>query len=136
MKVVYSEQRAQILRVTLRVVQALAVAMLALAAYVLVRTFTDADAQARQAPLLFALVLTLQAGVLATMVRWTLRRLPDRNRDARFWCLSTAVLTLFASLPLLVNLLGIVVIFVGLFLLTLALRTDPVEHSGGTGRVG
>ena len=74
-------------------------------------------------------MLGLQAGVLATVARWTLRRLPDRGPDARTWCLTTAGLTLLASLPLLSNILGIVVIFVGLFLLTLSLRTDRVSAS-------
>ena len=136
MKVVYSEQRARVLRVSLRVVQGLAVAMVALAAYVLVRTFTDADTQARGASVLYALVLTLQAGVLATIARWTLRRLPDRGPVARFWCFLTAGVTLLASLPLLINLLGIVVVFVGIFLLTLALRTDQAQQPGGTDRIG
>jgi hypothetical protein len=126
-KVVYSEQRARVLRVSLRVVQGLALAMAAVAAYVLVRTFTDAAVEAREAAILYVLVLTLQAGVLATIARWALKRLPDRSTDARFWCLMTAGLTLLASLPLLTNILGIVVIFVGIFLLTLALRTDRVQ---------
>lgn len=132
MKVVYSEQRARVLGVSRRIVQGLAVAMVALAAYVLVRTITDADTQACRASVLYALVLTLQAGVLATIARWTLRRLPDRGPDARFWCLLTAGVTLLASLPLLINLLGIVVVFVGIFLLTLALRTDQAQQPGGT----
>ncbi len=126
---VYSEQRERVLRVALRVVQGLAVMMAVVAAYVLVRLFVDVDAGAREATILYAVVLCLQAGVLTAVVRWTLRRLPDRGPDARTWCLTTAGLTLFASLPLLSNILGIVVIFVGLFLLTLSLRTDHVAAS-------
>ena len=126
---VYSEQRERVLRVSLRVVQGLALMMAVVAAYVLVRLFIDVDAGAREATILYVVVLCLQAGVLATVVRWTLRRLPDRGPDARTWCLTTAGLTLLASLPLLSNILGIVVIFVGLFLLTLSLRTDHVPAS-------
>ncbi len=126
---VYSEQRERVLRVALRVVQGLALMMAVVAVYVLVRLFIDVDAGAREASILYVIVLGLQAGVLATVVRWTLRRLPDRGPDARTWCLTTAGLTLLASLPLLSNILGIVVIFVGLFLLTLSLRTDQVAAS-------
>jgi hypothetical protein len=126
---VYSEQRERVLRVSLRVVQGLALMMAVVAVYVLVRLFIDVDAGAREATILYVVVLCLQAGVLATVVRWTLRRLPDRGPDARTWCLTTAGLTLLASLPLLSNILGIVVIFVGLFLLTLSLRTDHVAAS-------
>ena len=126
---VYSEQRARVLRVALRVVQGLALMMAVVGVYVLVRLFTDVDASAREATILYVIVLGLQAGVLATVARWTLRRLPDRGPDARTWCLTTAGLTLLASLPLLSNILGIVVIFVGLFLLTLSLRTDRVSAS-------
>jgi hypothetical protein len=126
-KVVYSEQRARVLRVCLRVVQGLALVMAVLAAYVLVRTFTDVDVDAREVAVLYVLVLTLQAGALAAVARWALKRLPDRGTDARLWCLMTAGLTLLSSLPLLANILGIVVIFVGIFLLTLALRTDRVQ---------
>ena len=126
---VYSEQRERVLRVALRVVQGLALMMAVVAVYVLVRLFIDVDAGAREATILYAIVLCLQAGVLTAVVRWTLRRLPDRGPDARTWCLTTAGLTLFASLPLLSNILGIVVIFVGLFLLTLSLRTDHVAAS-------
>ena len=125
--IVYSEQRERVLRVTLRVVQGVALGMVVVAAYVLVRTFTDVADTARTAALLYVVVLLLQAGVLGTITRWTLHRLPDRSRDARTWCLTTAGLTLLSSLPLLNNILGIVVIFVGIFLLTLALRTDRVE---------
>ena len=127
MRVVYSEQRARVLRISLRVVIGLAVAMAAVAAYVLVRTFTDVTVETREAAILYVVVLVVQAGVLVTMARWALKRLPDRSSDARFWCLMTAGLTLLASLPLLTNLLGIVVVFVGIFLLTLALRTDGVQ---------
>src|SRR5687767_4385244 len=92
--------------------------------YVLVRLFTDVESSAREATILYVVVLGLQAGVLSTVVRCTLKRLPDRGPDARTWSLTTAGLPLLASLPLLSNILGIVVIFVGLFLLTLSLRTD------------
>jgi hypothetical protein len=126
-RVVYSEQRARVLRVSLRVVIGLAVAMVAVAAYVFVRTFSDVTVEAREAAILYVVVLVVQAGVLVTIARWALKRLPDRSSDARFWCLMTAGLTLLASLPLLTNLLGIVVVFVGIFLLTLALRTDRVQ---------
>jgi NADH:ubiquinone oxidoreductase subunit 2 (subunit N) len=132
-KVVYSEQRARVLRVGLRVVIGLAVAMAAVAAYVLVRTFTDVTVESREAAILYVVVLVVQAGVLVTMARWALKRLPDRSSDARFWCLMTAGLTLLASLPLLTNLLGIVVVFVGIFLLTLALRTDRVQPGAPAG---
>ena len=126
-EIVYSEQRERVLRVTLRVVQGVAVGMAVVGVYVVVRIFTDVSDTARTAALLYAIVLLLQAGVLVTIARWTLRRLPDRTRDARTWCLTTAGLTLFSSVPLLNNILGIVVIFVGIFLLTLSLRTDRVE---------
>ena len=126
---VYSEQREKVLRVALRVVQGLALMMAVVGVYVLVRLFTDVDSSAREATILYVVVLGLQAGVLSTVVRWTLKRLPDRGPDARTWCLTTAGLTLLASLPLLSNILGIVVIFVGLFLLTLSLRTDRVGVS-------
>jgi NADH:ubiquinone oxidoreductase subunit 2 (subunit N) len=129
-RVVYSEQRARVLRVSLRVVIGLAVAMVAVAAYVLARTFTDVTGdtlETREAAILYVIVLVVQAGVLVTIARWALKRLPDRSSDARFWCLMTAGLTLLASLPLLTNLLGIVVVFVGIFLLTSALRTDRVQ---------
>jgi uncharacterized membrane protein YhaH (DUF805 family) len=121
---VYSEQRARIIGVTLRCVQGLALAMVVVALYVLVRLFTDADSSAREAGLLLVIVLLLQAAVLATVVRWTLRRLPDRTADARTWCLTTAGLTLLGSLPLLTNIFGIIAIFLGLFLLTTSLRRD------------
>jgi hypothetical protein len=127
--IVYSEQRERVLRVTLRVVLGVAVGMALLAAYVLFRTFTDVSDTAREAAVLYVVVLLLQAAVLVTVVRWTLRRLPQRGPDARAWCLTTACLTLLSSLPLLTNILGIVVIFVGIFLLTLALRTDRVRPS-------
>ena len=126
---VYSEQREKVLRVALRVVQGLALMMAVVGVYVLVRLFTDVESSAREATILYVVVLGLQAGVLSTVVRWTLKRLPDRGPDARTWCLTTAGLTLLASLPLLSNILGIVVIFVGLFLLTLSLRTDRVGVS-------
>jgi len=132
-KVVYSEQRAKVLRVTLRAVQGLALGMAVVAGWVLVRAFTDVSDSAREATILYASVLALQAGVLATVARWTIRRLPLRNTDARTWCLTTGTLTLISSVPLLTNILGIVVIFVGIFLVSLALRTDRAEPSAAQG---
>jgi hypothetical protein len=122
---VYSEARARLLRISIRVVQVLAGTMVAIAAWFLVVSLRD-EGEARTAGILFVMVLVVQAAVLATMTVWTLRRLPLRSRDARTWCLSTACLTLLASIPLLTIPFGIVVVFVGIFLLTLALRTDPL----------
>jgi len=135
-EVVYSEQRATVLRVTLRAVQVLALGMGVLAVWVLVRAMEDASSSAREATILYATVLALQAGVLATVARWTIRRLPQRSADARTWCLTTGGLTLLSSVPLLTNLLGIIVIFAGIFLVSLAVRTDRVAPgtAGGVGQ--
>ncbi|MGI8645898.1 MAG: hypothetical protein ACR2JD_06235 [Nocardioides sp.] len=136
MKVVYSEERTRVLKFTLRAVQGLALGMAVVAVWVLVRAFTDASDSAREATILYATVLALQAGVLVTVARWSIRRLPERGTDARTWCLTTGGLTLFSAVPLLTNILGIVVIFVGIFLVSLALRTDRAEPSaaGGVGQ--
>ena len=45
--------------------------------------FTDVDDTARRRPSSTSVVLLLQAGVLATIARWTLRRLPDRGPGTR-----------------------------------------------------
>jgi hypothetical protein len=120
---VYSEARARLLRVCMHVVQGLAAVMVALAVWFFAVTLGDGGGTAG---FLFVMVLLIQAGVLVTMTVWTLRRLPKRSPDARAWCLTTACLTLLASVPLLTMPFGIVVVFVGIFLLTLALRTDPL----------
>jgi hypothetical protein len=127
---VYSEQRARLLGISLRAVQGLALMMTVVAAWVVVGLFTGLENTAREAAILYVMVLVMQAAVLVTITRWTLQRLPGRGRDARSFCLTTAGLTLLASLPLLTNILGIVVVFVGIFLLTLALRTDSVQTAG------
>ncbi len=124
-RLVYSEERARLLRISIHVVQGLAVVMVALAVWFFVVSLRD-DTESRAAGFLFVMVLVIEAAVLVTMTVWTLRRLPTRSRDARAWCLTTACLTLFASIPLLTIPFGIVVVFVGIFLLTLALRTDPL----------
>ena len=124
-RLVYSKERARLLRISIHVVQGLAAVMIALAVWFFVVSLRD-DSEAKTAGFLFVMVLVIEAAVLVTMTVWTLQRLPQRSRDARTWCLTTACLTLFASIPLLTIPFGIVVVFVGIFLLTLALRTDPL----------
>ena len=124
-RLVYSEERARLLRISIHVVQGLAAVMIALAVWFFVVSLRD-DSDAQTAGFLFVMVLVIEAAVLITMTVWTLQRLPARSSDARAWCLTTACLTLFASIPLLTIPFGIVVVFVGIFLLTLALRTDPL----------
>jgi len=122
-QVVYSEPRARLLRLSLRAVQVLAGAMALLALYVLIRSPADAQ-QSRGTALLYAVVLLLQGAVLVMVARRGLRQLPHRGTDARLWCLTTAGLTLLSALPVLTTLLGIAAVFVGLFVLTTALRRD------------
>ena len=124
MQVVYSEQRARLLRRTLRAVQVLGLVMVLLAVGVVVTTLTGDVTDGRDTKLLYAIVLFLQGPALVAIAHWSLRRLPRRDTDTRVWCLSTAGFTLLSSLPLLSSLLGIAVVFVGLFLLTLAFVKD------------
>ena len=124
---VYSPERTRVLGIALRVVQVLAVAMVALGVVVVVGVFADPDLATRQTELLFVLVLWMQGGVLFTVARWARHRLPVRTRDTRAWCIGVAVVTLLSSLPLLSNLLGFVTLFVGLFVLTSALRVDRAQ---------
>ena len=127
MKVVYSEQRARLLRLTLRVVMVLVALMAAGGVWAVVGAAgEDAEVQARS--ILVALVLGLQSAVLLLAVVRSLRQLPGRGPSARFWCSLTGGLTMLASLPLITNILGLLVVFVGIFLFTLALRTDPAER--------
>lgn len=121
---IYSEQRARLITMTLRCVQGLALAMIGLAVFAVIRTFGTPGDPARQSVLLFFLLLLIQAGVLLRVVFWALRRLPGRGADARTWSLATGVLVLVSSLPLITNLLGIVAVFLGLLLLSLALPRD------------
>lgn len=132
MQVIYSAERARILRISLRAVQVLALGMVGLALWLLARVFTEAGTE-QQTSLMYALILLLQGGVLLALARWCLRRLPQRGTDARLWCLMTGGLTLLASVPLLRSIIGIAAVFVGLFVLTTALRTDPQEPGSAAG---
>lgn len=125
MQVVYSEQRARLLHLALLAVQVLAGVMGVLAVWVLVRGFTGDAGDTQDTALLYAVTLLLQGGVLFTVTRWGLRRLPGRGTDARMWCLIVGVMTLLSAVPLLSSLVGIAAVFVGLFLITTAFGKDP-----------
>jgi len=124
-QVVYSEQRARLLHLALLAVQVLAGVMGVLAVWVLVRGFTGDAGDTQDTALLYAVTLLLQGGVLFTVTRWGLRRLPGRGTDARMWCLIVGVMTLLSAVPLLSSLVGIAAVFVGLFLITTAFGKDP-----------
>lgn len=123
-QIVYSEPRTRLLGFSLRAVQVLATVMGLLAAWVLVRAYDGETGGTSNTALLYAAALVLQAAVLFTVARWALRRLPGRSTDARLWCLIAGGLTLFSALPVVSTLVGIATVFVGLFLLTLALGKD------------
>lgn len=127
MQVVYSEPRARLLRGSLRAVQVLAAAMGLLAVYIVVRAVTGETGQSQGTALLYAVTLLLQGAVLATVARWGLRQLPNRGTDARMWCLIVGALTLLSALPVLTTLVGIAAVFVGLFVLTTAIRKDAEQ---------
>lgn len=127
MQVVYSEPRARLLRVALRAVQVLAAAMALLAVYMVVRALTQETGPRQDTSLLYAATLLLQGAVLVTVARWGLRQLPNRGTDARMWCLIVGGLTLLSALPLLTTLVGIAAVFVGLFVLTTAIRKDAEQ---------
>ncbi len=128
-EVVYSEQRARLLRLTLRVVMVLVAVMVAAGVWAVVGIATGEDPEVQARGILVAIVLGLQSTVLLGATLRSLRLLPGRGPSARFWCSLTGGLTMLASLPLVTNLIGLLVVFVGIFLLTLALRTDPVERA-------
>ncbi len=123
-KTVYSEQRTRVITGTLRCVQGLALAMIGLAVYALLRTFSNVGDPARQSALLLVILLLIQAGVLLRVTYWTLRRVPARGVDARTWSLATSGLVLVSSLPIITNILGIIAVALGLFLVTTALPRD------------
>lgn len=127
MQVVYSEPRARLLRAALRAVQVLAAAMALLAVYMVVRVLTEETGETQDTALLYAVTLLLQGAVLVTVARWGLRQLPNRGTDARMWCLIVGGLTLLSALPVLTTLVGIAAVFVGLFVLTTAIRKDAEQ---------
>lgn len=133
MKVVYSTARARLLRISLRAVQVLALGMVGLAVWVLARLSTGETDSQQGTSVLYSIILLLQGGFLVAVARRGLRQLPHRGAAARLWCLITGGLTLLASVPLLRSPIGIAAVFVGLFVLTTALRTDPQEPESATG---
>ena len=131
MRVVYTEQRERQLRITLRMVQGLVVLMAVGAVWSIVRFFTTEDARQQATAVVFALFLICRPGCSSSCTRRALVRLPGRGTNARLWCVLTGALTMLASLPFLTIAPGSSVLFVGLFLVTLAAMVDAPGSAGG-----